>query len=394
MFFRKFWPLTAAVFAATASIVPAGASSYTAIWNPQVQGNGDPEGRLLLRSNGSLIGTSFGYPGNGIVFQLTPSKGAWTPKKIFGFSGTNGSGPAGGLVADSTGALYGTTYNGGKHGYGTVFKLTLVSGVWKESVLYSFKSGTGDGANPRCDLLRVPSSGTLYGTTQYGGGPGQGVGSVFSLTDSGGVWSEHVLYVFGGGDGAEQPLSGVHRDSAGALYGTAFYGGPYNAGVVYKLVRSGNTWNRTTLHFFGATGDGSYPIGPVIEDANGVLYGTTSSGGAHIGGGTVFKLAPDGTETVLWSFDFSDGDSPEGGLHMDSAGALYGTTDGFTAGGGTVFKLSQSGGIWSETVLHSFAGSDGANPMAGVIEDSAGNLYGTTSAGGAYGFGTAFEISP
>jgi len=274
-----------------------------------------------------------------------------------------------------------------------VFKISLSGGKWTETVLHSFAGGN-DGANPRCELVRVSSSGVLYGTTQYGGGAGQGEGTVFSLTYSGGAWSEHVLYRFGGGDGAQQPLSGLHRDSAGALYGTTFYGGPYDEGIVYKLVKSGTAWKESMVHFFGGTGDGAFPVGPLIADSSGALYGTTSSGGK--GGGTVFKLAPDGTETVLWNFNGgSDGAYPIGGLLMDSAGALYGTTDGGTAGGdGTVFKLTPSGGSWTETVLHDFAGSDGANPFAGVIEDSTGNLYGATTAGGTYGFGTAFEISP
>ena len=395
MVFRRFAWLAAAVLSAVTLPVPAGASSYKVLWNPQERQTGDLEGRLLRRSDGTLLGTSFGYPGDGIVFQLTSSGGSWTAKKIFGFSGSNGSGPSGGLIQNSNGALYGTTYNGGAHGDGTVFKLSLSGGKWTETVLHSFAGGS-DGANPRCDLVRVSSSGVLYGTTQYGGGAGQGEGTVFSLAYSGGAWSEHVLYRFGGGDGAQQPLSGLHRDSAGALYGTTSYGGFYNGGIVYKLVKSGSTWKETSLHSFGSYGDGYLPVGPVIEDSNGVLYGTTSSGGPNGGGGIVFKLAPDGTETVLWNFNGgSDGAYPIGGLLMDSAGVLYGTTNGGTAGGdGTVFKLSPSGGSWSETVLHDFAGSDGATPFAGVIRDSAGNLYGTTTAGGAYGFGAAFEISP
>lgn len=395
MGFHRCALLAAATAVALLTVAPAGATSFKSIWNPQTQANGNPRGGLFRRSDGTLFGTSFGYPGHGIVFQLTPSGGSWTPKQIFGFNGTNGSGPAAGLVQDSSGAFYGTTYNGGTHGDGVVFKLVLSGSVWKETRLYSFAGGS-DGAHPDCDLTRVASTGALYGTTESGGGAGEGEGTVFSLTQSNGVWSEHVLYAFGGGDGAQYPESAVHRDAKGALYGTSSYGGPYNQGIVYKLVRSGNIWKESMLHYFGGTGDGSYPIGPLIADTSGTLYGTTSGGGAH-DSGTVFRLAADGSETVLWSFgNGSDGAYPIGALHMNSAGALYGTTDGggLAQDEGTVFKLSQSGGSWTETVLHNFTGSDGASPFAGLVADSAGNLYGTTTAGGTYGFGTAFEIGP
>lgn len=398
MFFRKFGLFAAAVLAVLASPVPAGATSYKAIWNPSLQTNGDLEGRLLLKS-GSLFGTSYGYPGYGMVFKLTPSKGSWTAKKIFGFNGTSGSGPAAGLITDSTGALYGTASHGGAYGDGTVFKLTLSGGVWKETRLHNFGNGS-DGANPRCDLIRLASNGTLYGTTEYGGKSGEG--TVFSMTYSGGHWSEHVLHSFDSYSDGRALTAGVYRDtSTGALYGTTSYGTGYGVGGIFKLTRSGNVWKETDLHDFGSvSGDGKVPLGILIRDSNGVFYGTTEYGGAY-GYGTVFQLVESGgawIETVIWSFKGSgsgDGAYPWAGVHMDSSGTLYGTTNGETDGYGTVFKLSQSGGTWTETVLHTFgSGSDGSYPDSALVEDSAGNLYGATSMGGTYGWGEVFEISP
>lgn len=398
MYFRQFACLVATGFAALTSAVPADASTYKAIWNPQLQANGALLGRLLLKS-GSLFGTSSGYPGHGIVFELTPSGGAWKAKKVFGFNGTNGSDPAAGLVEDSSGALYGTTSNGGKHGYGTVFKLTLSSGVWKETVLYNFTGGS-DGANPRCDLVRLASNGTLYGATDYGGKNGEG--TVFALTFSGGAWSEHVLHSFDSYSDGRALTAGVYRDpSTGALYGTTSFGTGYGVGGIFKLAKSGNVWNETDLHDFDSvSGDGKVPLGMLIRDSNGVFYGTTEYGGAN-GYGTVFQLVESGgvwSESVIWNFKGiagNDGAYPWAGVHMDSAGALYGTTNGETDGYGTVFKLSKFGGNWTETVLHTFGGSnDGRHPAAAMIEDTKGNLFGTTQIGGDYGYGTVFEISP
>lgn len=197
----------------------------------------------------------------------------------------------------------------------------------------------------------------------------------------------------GRGDGAN-PLNGFVADSAGNLYGTASSGGVSNNGVVFQINAQGK---ETVLYKFRGGGDGSNPQGFLIRDAAGNIYGTTSAGGAY-GAGTVFEVAPNKVETVLYSFTGKgDGASPLAGLTTDATGNLYGTTSaGGASGNGTVFKLSPPtplSGKWTERVLYSYGtGTDGATPVGGVSFDASGNLYGTTSAGGAYGLGTVFQL--
>jgi uncharacterized repeat protein (TIGR03803 family) len=210
-----------------------------------------------------------------------------------------------------------------------------------------------------------------------------------------------VLHSFDNADGAT-PYAGLIRDTAGNLYGTTTYGGatstcspPSGCGVVFKLSPTGT---ETVLHTFTGGADGGYPSAGLIQDAAGNLYGTTGGGGATstcnapYGCGVVFKLSPTGAETVLHSFDGADGAGPVAGLVRDAAGNLYGTTvSGGASGNGVVFKLSPTG---AETVLHSFTGADGANPYASLVRDTTGNLYGTTYDGGAHGGGVVFKLSP
>ncbi len=305
--------------------------------------------------------------------------------------GTDGEGPNGGVVRDAAGNLYGTTAHGGAFGNGTVFKLDTMG---RETVLYSFTGGA-DGAFPLAGLIR-DAAGNLYGTTEAGGdltcNGGSGCGTVFKLDTTG---EETVLHSFTGKDGTS-PIAGVIRDAAGNLYGTTPQGGPFSSGTVFKLDTTGK---ETVLYnFTGGRGgtDGSYPDGALIRDAAGNLYGTTQLGGNY-SFGTVFKVDSTGKETVLYRFyGGSNGLNPVGGLIMDKAGDLYGATEG---GGlffdGTVFKLSP---VSSKPVLYSFAGrADGSLPVAGVIADTAGNLYGTTQYGGGVacfggGCGTVFKL--
>jgi uncharacterized repeat protein (TIGR03803 family) len=269
------------------------------------------------------------------------------------------------------------------------------------SVLYSF-AGAPDGINPNAALIR-DKAGNLYGTTLNGGA--SGLGTVFKLDTSG---NETLLHSFTGsnGDGA-LPSGGLTMDKAGNLYGTTSYGGAgacgffglSGCGTVFKLDTSGS---ETVLYSFtGSGGDGAVPSGGLILDKAGNLYGTTFGGGAgtcSLGCGTVFKLDTSGNETVLHSFTGGDGAGPVAGLIMDKAGNLYGVTaaggttfiSGINSGDGTVFKLDTSG---NETVLHSFANSpDGTGPDAGLIMDKAGNLYSTTVFGGASYYGTVFKL--
>ncbi len=204
-----------------------------------------------------------------------------------------------------------------------------------------------------------------------------------------------LLHSFGSGNDGENPVANLISDSAGNLYGTTSGGGTNREGTVFKLSSNGT---ETVLHNFGSGNDGQTPLGSLIFDSAGNLYGTTSAGGLY-GFGMVFELSPDGTETVLYNFGSgTDGQNPNAGMVFDSSGNLYGTTvNGGLFGGGTAFELSpNSGGSWTETGLYSFGGtpSDGVNPYSALIFDSSGNLYGTTTNGGAYNGGTVFELIP
>jgi uncharacterized repeat protein (TIGR03803 family) len=341
----------------------------------------------------------------------TPAAAQETMLHSFNNNGKDGQDPFGGLVFDSSGNLYGTTLQGGVHGGGTVFELRpTTGGGWTETVLHSFGNGS-DGFLLYSGLI-LDVSGNLYGTTYWGGK--YAYGTVFELTPTGGGnWTEKILhsFAFNGTDGTN-PVAGLIFDASGNLYGTTSGGGAYGGGIVFELTPAANgSWDEKILHNFNNNGtDGNNPLAGLIFDASGNLYGTTLDGPYDIGvnylGGTVFELTPstDGswTETVLYNFDGigTNPYDPDAGLIFDSAGNLYSTTPqggaGPNDGDGTVFKLSpQAGGGWTEAVLHSFGnGTDGLNPSAGLIIDASGNLYGTTWQGGPYGSGTAFELMP
>jgi uncharacterized repeat protein (TIGR03803 family) len=322
---------------------------------------------------GNLYGTTKngGASSQGTVFKIDASGNETV---LHSFSGIDGANPSSGLVLDSAGDLYGTTASGGVFNSGTVFEIDT-SG--NETVLHSFDSA--DGAFPYAGLAR-DAAGNLYGTTLTGGAAGSGV--VFKIDTSG---NETVLHSFSGSDGGN-PFAGVILDSAGNLYGTTFTGGASGYGTVFKLDASGN---ETVLHSF-IFADGANPYGGLALDLAGNLYGTTQHGGAS-GYGTVFKIDPSGNETVLSNLNPTSGGTPYGGVVLDAAGNLYGTAfDNGSANLGTVFKVDPSSG--QLTVIHNFASSDGGNPKSTLAVDSAGNLYGTTSAAGALSYGTVFEI--
>jgi uncharacterized repeat protein (TIGR03803 family) len=283
-------------------------------------------------------------------------------------------------------------------------------------VLYQF-SGT-DGADPEDSSLAFDAAGNLYGTS-YGGGA-YGIGTVFELTPNpDGTWAETVLYNFAGSSDVSNPMAGVILDSSGNLYGTGIHSGAYGCGGVYELSPNGDgTWSESVIYSFTGGTDGNMPIGGVIFDTSGNLYGTTSGGGAS-GNGVVFELTPnsDGTwtESVLYSFKAGkDGSYPDhGSLIFDAAGNLYGETTGGGKGRcgwtisyrcGSVFELSpNSDGTWKETVLYRFAGGrDGGKPESTLTFDQSGVLYGTTLFGGGgscggnggSGCGTVFQLVP
>lgn len=383
-----------------------------------------PQFGVTAGSKGQLYGTN--YPNysnsaNGAVFELTPnSHGGWNETTIDGFADADGGLPQASVIADSSGNLYGVNSQGGSHGYGTVFKLTRSNG-WQETILYNFPSGTNAGvylySNP--SNLIFDAAGNLYGESGYGGSAGFGM--VFELTPSSdGKWSEKTLFNFTSSSTGIYPIGGLIFDAEGNLYGTTDNGGVVKqgcglgCGTVFKLTPVQGTWKETVLYEFnGGTTDGSHPPSGVIFDSAGNLYGTTSFGGisggeCSNGCGTVFKLTPGSsgtwTETVLYEFSgqHGDGAGPESGLIFDQSGNLYGTASaggnhgqicGF-GGCGIVYELSPHSGSWSETVLHTFDGSDGVFPVGALILDSSGNLYGTTE-GGSFGlWGNVFELSP
>ncbi|MGA8878486.1 MAG: choice-of-anchor tandem repeat GloVer-containing protein [Candidatus Korobacteraceae bacterium] len=315
----------------------------------------------------------------------------------------------------------------------TIFCVALfVRSTWaadQETVIYSFsRYYSADGANPYGGVI-FDAAGNLYGTTTSGGISNQALrryGTVFELSPSaGGGWTETVLHAFGMGTDGRYPRGSLVSDLAGNIYGTTQGGGIYGYGTVFELSPgAGGAWTEKVLYSFGNGTDGQDPIAGVIMDGAGNLYGTTAEGGIYnncydgLSCGTVFELSPQAgggwTEKVLYSFgDGTDGQNPWSGLIMDRVGNLYGTTaqggiynncyEGLACG--TVFELSpQGGGVWTETVLHSFGnGTDGQRPLVGVVMDGNGNLYGTTDSGGLYnncdygfgaGCGTVFKLSP
>ncbi len=326
------------------------------------------------------------------VVVATQAAQAQTFKTLYRFDGTHGESPYfGSVMQDAAGNLYGTTESGGAYGFGNVFKLSTAG---KVTVLYSFTGGS-DGANPYGGVT-MDSKGALYGTTALGGdlgclNGGYGCGAVFKL-DAG---KETVLHKFAGGTDGEYPYAGLLQDAEGNLYGTTEDGGS-GYGTVFTVDAIGKY---TVLHRFSGQNDGEYPgFGSLVRDTNGNLYGTTYQGGRS-GAGTIFEVSKNGKETVLYNFRLTGtkGSQPLAGLFRDEEHNLYGTT---TVGGasnmGTVFRLDAKG---KYTVLHSFTGgADGATPDAGVFVDRMGVLYGTATLGGdgncnaPWGCGTVFKL--
>ncbi|HTZ97399.1 MAG TPA: choice-of-anchor tandem repeat GloVer-containing protein [Terriglobales bacterium] len=398
----------------------------------------NPVADLVFDQAGNIYGTTLygGAAGGGTVFELSPgTNGNWSETILYDFCSDklgvrclDGYLPSAGLVLDSAGDLYGTTEKGGSpncppdlSGCGTVFKISppLVPGSpWTETVLYNFCSNEVnnqclDGSLPLSQLV-LDASGNLYGTTTNGGSghsiayPDQGV--VFELSPGANGWTETVLYNFcslGQGnacpDGAG-PQAGVTRDKAGSLYGTTSMGGApksVGSGTVYELAPAENGWAETVLYAFRGGEQGGSPFGTVSFDPRGNLYSTVAGGGTGEVGG-VFRLTPKGGE-YTFSLASESGGYPVAGVVVDSKrGALYGTASRYGLSGidyyGTVFKIVSAP---AETVLYSFCSqtncTDGYSPVAGLVEDQAGNLYGTAQFGGMGTFcdggcGVVFEI--
>jgi uncharacterized repeat protein (TIGR03803 family) len=386
-------------------------------------------------SQSCYIGSSTIYP-CGTVFQLTPPAtkgGAWTETILYNFSNANQDGynPQAGLVSDAKGNLYGTTVLGGNVtnnqlcvgdgaliGCGTVFELSPPAQkgqAWKETILYNFQGGQvdfADGAEPYSGVT-FDSRGNLYGTTRIGGDTDGYSGIAYRLSKKGGVWKEEILYNFLAATSGAAPDGGVILDKKGNVYGmTRFGGGSCDCGAVYKLsppTGPGKSWTETTLHVFQGGSDGARPIGSLVFDGSGNLYGSTVWGGGsgcaqgtYSGCGVVFKLSPSAKgpwkETILLRFQGDlDGLAPASNLVFDKQGNLYGTTEGGgngnncpatlypTEGCGTIFRLTPEGKQWKETVLYRFQGyvyHDGAVPITGLSLVGNRKLYGTAAGNG------------
>jgi len=344
-------------------------------------GNG-PNAGVVLDSEGSLYGATPYSGAGGMVYKLDA---AGQESALYSFSAARGgTEPIAGVIRGSTGNLYGTTRSGGAANEGAVYKADATG---HETVLYSFLGGS-DGADPE-SAVALDSAGNVYGTTRGGGAADAGV--VYKVDTTG---QETVLHTFTGGADGGLP-NGVVLDADGNIYGTTLAGGAASQtgvqeGVVFKVDPSGQ---ETVLYSFTGLSDGGAPIGGVIRDPAGELYGTTSEGG--LGAGVIYRLSPSGDETVLYTFTGgSDGGSPFGGVTFDPAGNLYGTASGYGGphGGGVVFELDTAG---QYAVLYTFTGGDdGSTPEAGVVRDPAGNLYGTTYYGGAAGCGVVYMVDP
>jgi uncharacterized repeat protein (TIGR03803 family) len=394
----------------------ASAQQYLVLWNFGTSaGDGVwPVAGLIFDRTGNIYGTttSGGAYGQGSVFELTPnSDGSWSESVLYSFCPgypqlcTDGLGPKAGLIIDSLGNLYGTTYYGGSSvscgntlGCGTLFELSPPGSpgeTWTETVLFNFCSNFSnnqclDGEFPMSQLI-AGGAGTIYGTTSGGGRGHSSGGTAFRLSLKNSNWQETVLYNFcslGQGDNCPDgtmPEAGVTADKLGNLYGTtARGGGLHGGGTVYKLSPRAGGWSETVLATAGPNGqNGVGPTGTVSLDGIGNLYGT-AAGGGQTNNGTVFRLGVKGGATVVSLGQENGGSTPESGVLIDNKrNALFGTTQAGGSGQGNVYQIVPPAQM---TSLYSFCSqpncSDGMSPQANLVEDQSGNLYGTTKYGG------------
>lgn len=379
--------------------LPAAAQQVNTLFAFDFLSGNQSHAPVIFDASGNIYGTTTfgGTTGDGVVFRMTPNgDGTWNENTCYNFGSVEGDGANSyaGLAMDAAGNLYGTTRNGGgQNEAGTVFEMTVAAdGTCTETILHSFPGGN-DGA-----LLMSPvtldAAGNLYGTTE-GGGSQQG-GIVYELsppTNGGTEWTETILFNFNsnGGLTGYAPVGGMVFDKAGNLYGTTKAGGA-GGGTVFQLT-PGSPWKRTTLHSFGVrNSDGIGPEGTLSFDAAGNLFGTTIAFGSSPNGGTAFELSPVGKN---WMFKviyrFSTGSQPYAGLIPDAQGNVYGTTEGAN---GKVFQLSPAQGLWTFSKLADLVRPGGSHSFANLIFGSDGNLYGTTSIGGPAIAGTVFSVAP
>ena len=334
---------------------------------------------------------------------------AQTLTTIYSFQPIGGSATLGGLLADSSGNLFGVAATGGTYGFGTIYELSPTGGgAWSETVLYNFTGGT-DGGSPNYSLTSDAQR-NLYGVATYGGLGSFDYGTVFQLvppTSSGGSWTYNVIYSFSGPTTGSRPSTRLVFDKEGRLYGGLFFGGQVcrnsQGGQVFELsppATAGGSWAESVVYSFPCT---SAPSGLTYDGRN-HLFGSITFGTGKASGGGVFgiTLPPSGqsgwTFTTLYLFGgVPDGAMPMGDLALDKNGNLYGTTYSGGSGFGTVYELSppaSAGSLWAETQLTAFNGANGSSLVAPLVLDGDGNLYGTTMAGGTDNFGTVFQLQP
>jgi len=383
---RCVW-LFAAVMALATQTLSAQAQSYKVLYSfSQDSADGQyPSSPLVRDTQGNLYGVALGGSfGRGVVFEVS-STGA--DQVLYNFSGSDGDGdtPDAMSFRDAAGNLFGTTFQGGAYGYGTVFE---VDAQGRETVVYNFCAKTPCTKGTFPGGVTASKNGTLYGITYAGGNFScniTGCGTVFKINRKGDLT---LLHSFGGADG-DYPNAGLVLDSSGDAYGTTMYGGAYGRGAVFRVTAAGN---ETVEYSFGGGADGAYPNGGLVRDAEGNLYGTSYQDGAY-GYGIIFKVTASGQFIVLYSFPGGvSGANPYATLSLDQRGNLFGVTAaGGTHNFGVVFELDTIG---KETVLHSFGKeTDGVHP-SGLIIDASGNLYGTTYQGGKDNYGSVFEVMP
>ena len=362
-----------------------------------------PSGGLIADAAGDLFGATGGDGTNndGTVFEIAKTQDGYasTPTTLVDFTGDNGSIPNGGLVFDAAGDLFGTTFEGGASGRGTVFEIAKTQGGYAGAPTTLVSFAGADGEYPTGELL-TDAAGDLFGTTSDGGGGN--FGTVFEIANTGGGYASAptTLVSFTGADG-KYPGAGLIADAAGDLFGTTEAGGANNDGTVFEIGKTEGGYADTPAVLVSFTNaDGTTSHSSLIFDAAGDLFGTTQAGGAD-DSGTVFEIVKtDGgyadAPTILVSFTGPGGGGPSGGLIFDAAGDLFGTTlEGGIRNHGTAFEIAKTdGGYAGEvTTLVDFRPSRGASPTGALIADAAGDLFGTAGEGGVDGDGAVFEIT-
>ncbi len=385
------------------AVDPVGSSTVFYTFNDFSTDGFQPNAGLALGNDGNLYGTTSqgGTAGLGTVFRFTPA-GALTT--LYSFTGTNGDGsaPVSAPVQGSDGNLYGTTPTGGTGGVGTVYRLTPAGAL---TILHSFTGASGEGASPLASLVQG-SDGNFYGTTSTGGngvfsnasGTNPGYGTVFRITPAGAL---STLHAFDYANDGLKPLTALTPGSDGNFYGTTSVGGSGGGGVAFVLTPGGAL--TVLFSFGGGNNDGYTSEGTLVQGSDGNFYGTTFAGGGvtyngiKSDDGTTFSLTPAGKLTTLFTFDGghdgADGAAPTSGLVQASDGNFYGTTSAGTGGNaGTLFQLVPGGALKTIYTFDTLPGAV-ANPKSALVQGSDGNLYGTTSAGGANDAGTIYRVN-